>query len=84
MSSGVPRVSRVRRTRYTPYSPQRIPPQQVLPRVSPQWSHKFFCLANVGTLTVPVSKGVRDALTSVGLGEKVLSIPISASAADFH
>ena len=48
------------------------------------WTHKFFCLSAVNTRTVPMSKGAKEALNAIGLGEKVVSMPSSASSTDLH
>ena len=64
-----------RRARYTPYP---SPPCRV------SWTHKFFCLASVQTLSVPTSKGIKEALSNLGLGEKIISLPSNSNAADLH
>ena len=49
------------------------------------WTRKFFCFANVGTRTVPMSKGTKEAHAAIGLmGEKVISLPSNGSAKDLH
>lgn len=48
------------------------------------WTHKFFCLACVGTRTLPMSKAAKEALVAMNLGEKVVSIESSASPSDLH
>ena len=79
MSSRVTRVAR-RRTQARRHTPWHNP----YPPMQTSWTHKFFCLSNVGTHTVPLSKGAKEALTSAGLGEKVLSLPSASRAADLH
>lgn len=48
------------------------------------WTQKFFCFSAVNTRTVPLSKGAKEALNAIGLGEKVISLPSTASATDLH
>lgn len=48
------------------------------------WSHKFFCVADMSATHVPSSKSARDALASIGLGEKLLSLHCNAGADELH
>ena len=71
------RFSRPRRQNH-PYRPVRKVNVQSI------WTHKFFCLACVGTRTLPMSKAAKEVLVVMNLGEKVVSVPSNASPSDLH
>lgn len=48
------------------------------------WCHKFFCLADLNASYVPSLRSAREALSTMGLGEKELTLPNGASAEELH
>jgi hypothetical protein len=63
---------------------RRHHPYQRASRPVPTWSHKFFCLCNVNTTRIAMSKGFKDTLASFGLGEKVVSLRSDATPEHLH
>lgn len=60
---------------------------QPYPRITAStasWRQKFFCLSSCTATTIPTTKAQKRALTSSGLGEKVISIDFTASSDDLH
>lgn len=48
------------------------------------WSHKFFCLDKIDTVTVPTSKIKKEAMHLLGLGEKILTLSQNATSQQLH